>query len=113
MQSDIIVHDVMNAENIALRDEGISKNRGNLDINFYALNFRSLENEELTVYTTSVYSSLGIDLDEPMMLGSTFLENTNKSLFHKGDIFPLNISTESQRKVMIIEVETNPWIQKQ
>ena len=47
------------------------------------------------------------------MLGTRFLENTNKSLFHKGDIFPLNISTESQRKVMIIEVETNPWIQKQ
>ena len=109
----IVVHERMNDDNIALRDEAIFKFSGNFHIDFYDDDFKALEYDELTVGIASVYSSYGIDIDEPMLIGTRYLENLNKSLFYKGNIFPLNTSEESQRKVMIIGIGTNPKIREQ
>ena len=108
----IVVHERMNDDNIALRDEAIFKFSGNFYIDFYYDDFKALEYHELTVGIASVYSSYGIDIDEPMLIGTRYLENLNKSLFYKGNIFPLNTSEESQRKVMIIGIGTNPKIRE-
>ena len=110
---DIVYRNDNSIDTIEKHDTAIKAYKNPMNGSLYQAEFEAVGHEELTVGIASIYNKLDIDLEQPMLLGTMYLNNINRRLFYKGNIFPLMTSEQALRRVLIIGIGTNPNIRKQ